>query len=95
MTDNAQCVGAFGGTFDRFRTVYPGYTVEFRLTGGLFPMFVNNLAAAYPIHISKGPDGGLWMTDQGDVSGSSSSQGRVVHINPDAAAAGFVPKVFR
>ncbi len=89
---DAQCIGDLGGTLDPYRTVFPGYQLEFRVTGGLFPMFVNGLSVAYPIAVVAGPDDGLWVMDQGNVA---SAKGSVVRLNPAAAAAGFSPIVYR
>ncbi len=88
------CFGDRAGDGPAYATVWPNYQLQFRTTGAFFPMFVTNVRTAFPISITRGPDGGLWVMDQGDVIGSGSSRGRVIRVDPKAGANGFAPLTF-
>ncbi len=94
-TGDLNCIGDRLGTWPAFRAVHNGFQIRWTITGGFFPMYVTNMTVAYPIDITPGPEGGLWIVDQGDVSSSLSTQGRVVHIDPDAAESSFAANILR
>jgi hypothetical protein len=86
-TGDAVCIGDRAGTLPAFSIVYPGFQLVMEIVAGFFPMFVQGIEAAYPIGISPGPDGRLWVLDQGDSS--ISTFGRVYTLIPEASREGF------
>jgi hypothetical protein len=84
---DAECVGDLGGTLPPFSPVYPGFQILFEIVGGFFPMFATNIQASYPIVIEPGPDGRLWVLDEGDSS--ISTFGRVFTMVPETARDAF------
>ncbi len=101
-TGDAQCRNDRAGTAPAYSGVHSGFELGIDLTGGFSPMFVraqvsNNpnpvpVPVRFPIAISQAFDGNLWILDQGDTS--SAVQGRVIVINPSAAANDFDPQIF-
>jgi hypothetical protein len=86
-TGDAVCNGDRAGELPAFSTVYPGFQLSFTILGGFFPMFVSGVEAAFPIGISAGPDGRLWVLDEGDSSVTTA--GRVFTLFPAAGSDGF------
>ena len=94
-TGDATCIGDREGTWPAFSAMHPGFQLRFSITGAYLPMFVAGLTVAFPINITPGPEGGLWILDQGDVYSSLSTRGRIVHIDPAAANNAFSPITLR
>ena len=95
-TGDANCIGDRAGTWPAFRAVHPSFQIRFIVTGGFTAMFVSmDAAVSFPIEITPGPEGGLWIVDQGDVSSGVATQGRVIHIDPGAGTASFAAQAFR
>jgi hypothetical protein len=86
-TGDAECVGDLGGELPAFSPVYPGFQLLFEIVGGFFPMFATNIEASFPIVIHPGPDGRLWILDEGDSS--ISTFGRVFTMVPEAGPEAF------
>ena len=86
-TGDAECIGDRGGALPAFSPVYPGFQLLFEVVGGFFPMFVPQMEASYPIVIQPGPDGRIWVLDEGDSS--ISTFGRVFTFIPEAASDSF------
>ena len=86
-TGDAECNGDRAGELPAFSPVYPGFQLFFEIIGGFFPMFVPGIEASYPIVIKPGPDGRLWVLDEGDSS--ISTFGRVFTLIPEAARDAF------
>lgn len=81
------------GQFPRYSAVHEGYQLRLELTGGFVPMSVGNqINLSYPISIAAGPDGRLWVLDQGDAN--ASVRGQVVTFDPGDAAGDFSPLPF-
>lgn len=92
-TGDAECRGDGAGTLPPHPVVYTGYQISFDTTGGLFPMFVATDAMAYPLTITPGPSGRMWVLDQGDRS--FGVRGQVLLFSPAAADDGFHPVTIR
>lgn len=86
-TGDAECRNDQAGDLPPFATVYTGYQIAFEITGAFFPMFVGGIEAAFPVELEVGPNGRVWVLDQGDAT--SSTRGRVFVLDPDDAATGF------
>jgi hypothetical protein len=86
-TGDAECNGDRSGTLPAFAPVYPGFQLFFEIVGGFFPMFVPGIEASYPIVIQPGPDGRVWVLDEGDSS--ISTFGRVFTLIPEAGSEAF------
>jgi hypothetical protein len=69
-----------------FSGAYPGFEIDFSLTGGFRPMFVpfGNALPLFPVRLVPSPDGRMWVMDQGDAAGAA---GRVFTFVPTAAPA--------
>lgn len=80
-----ECRNDQAGSGPAFATVFSGYQIALDVGGGFLPKIVANLEAALPVRIKPGPDGRLWILDQGDAS--SITRGRVFRINPLAPSA--------
>jgi hypothetical protein len=86
-TGDAMCRNDGAGTLAPYSTAFPGFSIAFETAGGFFPLSVASVEAAYPVRITSGPDGRLWVVDQGDIS--AITRGRIYKFNPSAAEAGF------
>jgi hypothetical protein len=86
-TGDAQCRGDRAGELSPFGLVFPGLSIQFETAGGFFPLSVGAIEAAYPVAVTPGPDGKLWVLDQGDPS--SITRGRVYKLNAAAPESGF------
>jgi hypothetical protein len=95
-TGDANCIGDQSGVNPSYMPVFPGYRIQLSLTGGFLPMFASasQYAAVFPYRMVRGPNGLLWVLDQGDAS--SVTRGRVLTLNPNAALSGFeaLPPIF-
>jgi hypothetical protein len=76
-----QCPGDQMGGLPAFSPVYQGYALSFRVVGGFVPQTVA-LQSARPATIVPGPDGGLWVLDEGDVVAGTATRGRVIRVDP-------------
>jgi hypothetical protein len=86
-TGDAACIGDRSGELPAFSPVYPGFQILFEIIGGFFPMYATGIEASFPIVIQAGPDGRLWVLDEGDSS--ISTFGRVFTLIPEAARDAF------
>ena len=88
-TGDAQCIGDAAGELPSYSPVFPGFRLNFGLGSGLFPLFVNNdfYGAVFPSRMTMGPDGLLWVTDEGDAG--SITQGQVLIIDPNNGPGAF------
>jgi hypothetical protein len=86
-TGDLECRDDRAGQLPPYSAVYPNYRFTMDIQGGFFPMFVNGLEPAFPVESVRGPDGLIWVLDQGDDS--SSTKGQIFTINPDEARASF------
>lgn len=81
------CFEDYAGTLPPFSPMYQGFVIDFALTGGFFPLTIANLSVAYPVELVKGPDGRIWVMDQGDTTSGTFTRGRVVAVDPESARA--------
>ncbi len=79
---DGQCNGDRQGMNALFAAVHRGVSLSFRIVAG----FVGEVApgqAVYPKRLEKGPAGGMWILDQGDVFTSSTrAEGQVLRFIP-------------
>jgi hypothetical protein len=85
---DATCWGDEQGGLAPFSPVYPGYTMRIRVKGGFVPLFAPILAA-YPARIVSGPDGNLWVLDQGDTTSGRITRGQIIRVIPSQPEGGF------
>ncbi len=79
------CINDNGGTGPAFATVFEGYQIGFSIVGGFSPKRVEGLRGALPIRSVRGPEGKIWVLDQGDVN--SFTNGRVFRFDPTKSGA--------
>jgi hypothetical protein len=84
---NLECRGDRNGGLPAHGTVFPGYQMNFELTAGKFPFFIVGLNVALPSRVAPGPDGRLWVLDEGDST--VTTNGKVLILDPLAAPEGF------
>jgi hypothetical protein len=84
-----ECFGDEAGELPPIAPVHQGFTLGMVLTGGFLPMFASNFETALPANIVEGPNGLLYVLDQGDVTSGTVTRGRVLMLDPRAAAGGF------
>ena len=92
QTGDDVCIGDGAGTLQPFAPLYTGYSIAFGLVSGFRTMFVDapSAIAAFPSRLRLGPDGLLWLLDQGDLTTRTGvTQGRVITIDPNAASNQF------
>ena len=78
--------------------VFPGYTLSIQVTGGFAPMQVAQGASTqlglfnvrYPVSITSGPLGDIWIMDQGDSPGFG-VRGQVLRMLPEDPASRTAP----
>jgi hypothetical protein len=88
VTGDAQCLGDRAGDRAPFSPVFQGYQISFGVTAGFYPMFaINSDGAAFTKRIVAGPEGRMWVLDEGDAS--SVIRGQVLSFSPGAADSGF------
>jgi hypothetical protein len=87
VTGDLECRADFAGTLPPHSSVHPGFQFGMEIQGGFFPMFVDGLDAAFPIMSVEGPDGLIWVLDQGD--NNISTRGQVFTLNPGEATNSF------
>jgi hypothetical protein len=89
-TGDLECRGDRAGMLPPFSTVHPGYQFSMLIASGFLPMFLQmpqTVDPAFPISSVEGPDGLIWVLDQGDQS--STTKGQVIVFDPDQATNGF------
>ncbi len=91
-TGDAICNGDGEGTLPPNSPLFEDFGFGFTVAGGFIPHFVaaRSYRAEFPIHIRRGPNGLLWIMDQGDDRDPTQlTRGRVLTIDPGNAADGF------
>ncbi len=84
VPQDLECIGDNASSLPPISASYRDYELRLLLTGGLRPMTVSpSPLPAFPQQLASGPEGGVWLLDQGDVSGTS--LGRVIRIEPTTA----------
>lgn len=91
-TGDLECRDDRQGTHPRYSPVHPGYALQIQLTGGFIPMFVPNIDLRFPATITRGPDGRLWVMDQGDIN--AAIRGQVLTITPEPQGGSFGAQFF-
>jgi hypothetical protein len=92
-TGDLECRADRDGDLPPHGVVFVGYQFSTDIQGGFFPMFVNGLEPAFPVNATEGPDGLIWVLDQGDDS--SATKGQVFTLIPTEAENSFAFDVLR
>ena len=81
---DSQCIGDNSSPLPPISTAHDALELQFSITGGLRPMTIAPASLpAFPKIIEEGPEGGLWLLDQGDRFGTTPSNGRIIRIDPN------------
>lgn len=87
VVGDAECIGDGAGGLAPFSPLHTGFEINIGLIGGFIPMNVPFLATpTFPVHIQPGPDGRIWVIDQGDGGGAL---GKVFTFLPTPTEAQF------
>jgi hypothetical protein len=80
---DATCIGDRAGTLVGIPSVFPGMTLGFTQIAG-FTAQVGRINATFPVQVLRGPQGSIWVVDEGDFLSQSnttaSTRGRVFRI---------------
>jgi len=85
---DATCLGDRMGNLGNIPSVFPGYQLAWRQTGGFTPQLLA-IDPAFPVKVVRGPTQSIWVLDEGDYlappgSLDPSTRGRVYRIEPQA-----------
>lgn len=91
LQGDEQCIGDGAAGLPPFSPLHAGFEIDISLVGGFIPLFVQfALIPTFPVRIQPGPDGRLWVIDQGDGAGAA---GRVYTFVPSATESLFLPGI--
>lgn len=86
-----RCLNDRGGSLGAVPTVYPGYQIRIHQVAGFSTMAANSVRASYLSRLVLGPDRGIWVVDEGDVSTSLlNARGALFRFSHDPLGAGIV-----
>ncbi len=85
---DATCIGDRAGDWGAVPVVFPGLSWDFRQVNGASPLQLRlgSIGATLPVQIVRGPQGSVWVVDEGDFLSTSTStastRGKVFRVEP-------------
>lgn len=85
---DAVCIGDRAGDWGDVPVVFPGLSWDFRQVNGASPLQLKlgSIGATLPVQIVRGPQGSIWVVDEGDFLSTSTStastRGKVFRVEP-------------